>query len=470
MIKTLFIYWAQKFKNAPEIVQKCLLSWKINNPTWTIIELDDTNLYDYINLDEIKNLQNKNITKTSYSDIVRIFLLNKYGGCWCDATTFCNKPLDCWLYKNIQSGFFAFNKPTKDRMLSSWFLYSEPNNYIVSKWKEKTIEHWNNNDNVTNYFWFHHLFGSLYKSDTYFQKIWDLTPKISADLPHYLQNKLFSVPSNDVICHINGETPMYKLTYKFDTNKYNDNCVLKYLYDTTNLTFIHIGKCGGTTIVENFKLKQYHLNRNYLNNEKYIIWIRHPLKRFVSAFNHAHYLINNDTSNLNINNLSLDNCFAPMRIQYKMTHDHTFSLRYDYLINYFGTSNCLAESLTSDNLQIQMLAIELMNSELEHINNGIGWYLFNGKFVEDNYNKIIFVGSIENMNNDILKLSNMLNKKVTKPKIRENKNNKNTFLSEKAISNLLNFYKDTDYKALQKLVEFNFISTELYESYFNYVL
>ena len=39
MIKIIFIYWAQKFINAPTVVKKCLLSWKLKNPTWKIIEL-----------------------------------------------------------------------------------------------------------------------------------------------------------------------------------------------------------------------------------------------------------------------------------------------------------------------------------------------------------------------------------------------------------------------------------------------
>ena len=137
--KVIFIYWAQKFINSPTIVKKCLLSWKLKNPTWEIIELNDDNLSEYINIEEeIPNIQKKNITKTSYSDIIRIFLLAKYGGCWCDATLFCNQSLDIWLNKNTSTGFFGFDKPGTDRLLSSWFLYSEENNYIIQKWKEKT--------------------------------------------------------------------------------------------------------------------------------------------------------------------------------------------------------------------------------------------------------------------------------------------------------------------------------------------
>ena len=233
MIKKIFIYWGQKFNNAPKVVSKCLLSWKIRNPTWEIIELNDDNLNEYINLDEIVNIKNKQITKTAYSDIIRIFLLDKFGGCWCDATTFCNQPLDDWLCKNIQSGFFAFDKPGKDRLLSSWFLYSEKNNYIVSKWKEATINYWNNNNKVHTYFWFHYLFKDLYKNDNEIKRLWNLTPKISADFPHFLQNNnLLSIPSVSVKNHIKQKSLLYKLTYKFDIKKYSNKCILGYLYKT----------------------------------------------------------------------------------------------------------------------------------------------------------------------------------------------------------------------------------------------
>ena len=113
--------------------------------------------------------------------------------------------------------------------------------------------------------------------------------------------------------------------------------------------------------------------------------------------------------------------------------------------------------------------LELMNSKIEHIFKGIGWYLYNGDFIEKNHNKIIFVGTCENIENDLKRLSNLLNIKVNnKNRIRENKNNNDTYLSYKAIKNILNFYKDTDYKALEKLVEYNFITKDLFEKYHSY--
>jgi hypothetical protein len=240
MIQTLYIYWAQKFNNAPDVVKNCLISWKLKNPSWKIIELDDDNLHDYINIEkEISDLKQKSITKTSYSDIIRILLIEKYGGCWCDATTFCNKSLDIWLHNyTITSGFFAFDRPLKKwkkLMLSSWFLYSEKNNYITKKWKEATIKYWSENNKMHNYYWFHELFDNLYIQDNEFKIIWDNVGKIDTSIPHFIQSANMLNPLSEVVKdHINKcKSPIYKLTYKFDTTKYNESSNLAYLLNNT---------------------------------------------------------------------------------------------------------------------------------------------------------------------------------------------------------------------------------------------
>ena len=468
MKKIIYIYWGQKFINAPMVVKNCLLSWKIKNPTWKVIELDDDNLCEYINIeDEIPNINNKNIKKAAYSDIIRIFLLAKYGGLWCDATTYCIKPLDDWLNEYISKGFFCLRQMKGiQRLICSYFLYGEENNYIIQKWKEMTVNFWKEKDETRNYFWFHFLFNKLYMYDNKFKNLWNLTPKQTR-----WRSQLLSKATPEKIEKIDNIIPFYKCTYKYDEKKYTKSTILYYLMNKINLRLIHIGKTGGTSVKNKFKLKQYHLNRNYFKNENeyYIIWIRNPLKRFVSAFYMSYNLINMDTSNLNINNLTLKNCLAPGRVRFKMTHNNTFSERYDYLINYFKTPNELAESITSENIDKKKLALELMNSKKEHIFKGIGWYMYDGDFIKKNHDKIIFVGTCENMDDDIKRLSNLLNYNISNSnKIRENSSKANDkFLSSKAIKNLIDFY-NTDYKALKELVNYNFISQDIYESYFSY--
>ena len=64
-----------------------------------------------------------------------------------------------------------------------------------------------------------------------------------------------------------------------------------------NLVIIHIGKCGGSTvsnelISKNIKFSKIHCKEAIYNSKnKYVIVIRNPIKRFISAFNWRYYLV-----------------------------------------------------------------------------------------------------------------------------------------------------------------------------------
>lgn len=302
MNKVIYIYWAQKFENAPDVVKKCLLSWKIMNPTWKIVELNDENLSQYIDIEkDISHMKHKIKTKISYSDIVRIYLLEKYGGCWCDATVFCTQPLDDWLDKYISTGFFGFELKI-DRMISSWFMYSEKNNYIITKWKDAVLKYlravrqlgthhihvsidiwkWNKYD-YQHYLWFHYLFSDLYQMDKQFKEMWDLTPKKSANDPLLLVFDGFMKPiPNQVKEHIdNLKSPMYKLTYKYDVNHYTNDSSLAYVLNSIDLSSYEIknNNYNITSIPDSIGIGSYKVNTNNLGDHIQIIANLNLLKR-----------------------------------------------------------------------------------------------------------------------------------------------------------------------------------------------
>ena len=52
----------------------------------------------------------KDITLQSRSDIIRLALLNRYGGVWADSTMLCLEPLDRWLTRDsMQSGLWMYH-------------------------------------------------------------------------------------------------------------------------------------------------------------------------------------------------------------------------------------------------------------------------------------------------------------------------------------------------------------------------
>ena len=249
IINNIFIYWHNGFNNAPNIVQECLKSWKYFNKNYNLIELTDNNLKEWINIDDIIN--NKIITKTSISDIIILCLLKEYGGIWVDATVLCVSSLDNWLNDYINTGFFAFSfYPENDKKLSTWFLYSEKDNYIINKWYDSMIEYiylsnnigleytpintidkWINNDKYSNhYFWMHYLFNDLYNKDNNFKLEWNQCKIFLRDNIQFIQNFGLYKPIDDRLKY-NYKTfaPMYKLTYRFDYNKCNDNSIYTFI-------------------------------------------------------------------------------------------------------------------------------------------------------------------------------------------------------------------------------------------------
>ena len=91
MIKHIYLLWLQGFDKVPPIVYQCIKSWKYYNPDWQIFYLTESNIHKLININLKKY---KQLEKCHLSDIIRLLLLNKYGGVWADATTFCNKSFD----------------------------------------------------------------------------------------------------------------------------------------------------------------------------------------------------------------------------------------------------------------------------------------------------------------------------------------------------------------------------------------
>ena len=233
--KVIWIFWYDGWDKAPIIVRKCLETWQLHNPDWEINKLSKDNLSDYIDLNSIiPQMDTKNIQIEALSDVIRISLLYRYGGVWVDSTLYCNQPLDTWVYTSVNPiGFFAFSRPGPDRMISSWFLASFRNNYIIEQWYHQTINYWSRRREREHYFWFHYLFGELYISDHKFKNIWDEATVLSADGPHYFApyaenfSKKITQETKSLIDH--AITPVFKLTHKYDSLLISNESVLEYL-------------------------------------------------------------------------------------------------------------------------------------------------------------------------------------------------------------------------------------------------
>lgn len=231
MTKTIWTCWFQGREAAPSLVQKCLRSWERNNPGWEFRCLDARSVERYVPLGKYIDLDRQSLTAASLSDITRTLLLHEFGGVWVDATLFCNRPLDEWLPRVMDEGFFAFAAPAPDRLLASWFLSAEHDHYLISTWLRWLIEYWSNRSRSNEYFWFHYLFRDMCKADSTAAAAWSRVPKVSADGPHALQfdGRMYR-PAREVRGQIDWTTPVFKLTHRL-SEELKAGSLLEYLLD-----------------------------------------------------------------------------------------------------------------------------------------------------------------------------------------------------------------------------------------------
>lgn len=271
--KTIWMLWLQGEDKAPFIVKHCIASWRRENPDWELIVLDQSKIHDYISLDiPRENFEAMDLVKQS--DLIRLLLLEQHGGVWADATVFCMKSLNDWIYDCLESGFFAFHQPGPDRVISTWFLASHKNNALCAEFRKRFQSFFTNNNfrpasrlrsalvirfskllnksSKTTKYWFHplftkvlgiypysiihYIFERIIATDAALKKIWTDMPKVSADAPHNIQNAgdlgMLSPISQEIKVQIdNCDVPVYKLRWKYDTSADISNTVLEYLVE-----------------------------------------------------------------------------------------------------------------------------------------------------------------------------------------------------------------------------------------------
>jgi hypothetical protein len=140
--KVVWFVWLQGLGEAPEIVRLCLESWRRCNPGWELRALGRADLDGLIDLSAIPEAALGSASFQTLSDIARVRLLAAHGGVWADATTFCRRPLDGWLWSELGGGLFAFTAPGRDRLISTWFLAPSPGGPLIRALDAAVVRYW----------------------------------------------------------------------------------------------------------------------------------------------------------------------------------------------------------------------------------------------------------------------------------------------------------------------------------------
>lgn len=229
--KIIWQLWFQGYDNAPQLVKRCFDSvQKQMGDEYQIIILDEKSISEYIALPPFvwDKLKQGALSKTFFSDLLRVCLLATYGGVWIDATIYLSGKIPAtWLsqdffalqrslvppqdYKAWQSfsAYFIWDKDFKVRFLSS-FISAKAHQPIITALQDILLAYWERENKLIHYFALHFIFELLLQDKRYAKLNCTITNDTDA---HLLQLHAKEPFSESLWQEIQRTTPLHKLTY-----------------------------------------------------------------------------------------------------------------------------------------------------------------------------------------------------------------------------------------------------------------
>ena len=139
--KIIWTYWDSD--NLPEIVQKSIENWKRYCPDWTVNVVTPSNINEYLPENDFYNFRPDDFIQRRV-DLIRLYLVSKYGGVWSDASTAIKKSHDWIVDEQKTKGFEFFGyyregstKKPEYPVIENWFFAAVPDSPFMKKWRDE---------------------------------------------------------------------------------------------------------------------------------------------------------------------------------------------------------------------------------------------------------------------------------------------------------------------------------------------
>lgn len=211
----IWLCWLQGYDKAPLLMQKCRDSVFRHNPTMDIIIVDKSNLNQYVSFPDYINQKYTSgiIPNAHYADLIRICLLEKYGGTWIDATVLMTDKLPEYI---SNSELFCYKTtPLGYSVASNWLISAHPNNPIIHQMKTLLFEYWKNENKLVSYSIFHLFWTMTVTFNDTNKTLWKNVPYFEDANCKILRWELFDQFYQERFDQIKAITSIHKLTYKF---------------------------------------------------------------------------------------------------------------------------------------------------------------------------------------------------------------------------------------------------------------
>ncbi|QAS69337.2 glycosyl transferase [Oenococcus sicerae] len=220
--KIVWTCWVQGEEQAPQIVRKALSSIKHAFKDYEVVVIDHENLGKYVNLPVyiLSKWKDGRIPNAHFSDIIRAYLLSRYGGIWIDATVMVHHLPKNYTYLLNQELFFYQNlRPGQSGnavWLSSWLIIAKKGEPTISRLYEMLLSYWRTHNHLQDYYLFHIFWHLILEKNP---SILKNMPKIPNSLPLLLMYRLRDDNNLAVIDEAFASYPIQKITYKDMSSK-----------------------------------------------------------------------------------------------------------------------------------------------------------------------------------------------------------------------------------------------------------
>ena len=230
--KIIWQYWDQGIDdNTPRVVRMCFDSVDQYMTDYKIIRLTRSSIDKYIDIPSFiyERIGKDQFGIAAFSDVLRLCLLNAYGGVWIDATIYLTdhidanilnsdffayqrsvqKPIDYKKWEKHNIDYFNWHTDCQVRICNS-FLVSKKHNKLLLSLLDILLNYWQLNKNCEHYFIFQIVFNIMIARAEYAKLNCEIGNDTDIHLLHLNANKSFNA---ELLNTIKQSASIQKLSY-----------------------------------------------------------------------------------------------------------------------------------------------------------------------------------------------------------------------------------------------------------------
>lgn len=181
----IWVFWWQGEEKMPPVIHECYESICRNANGRKVNLLSEANYEQYVQLPEfvVEKFRRGIISSPHFSDIVRVFLLNTYGGLWIDAGCFATRPIEKY------SGYLFSPKCSLELSnaphLSQWVMGvmgMPPQMPLMKYMEEMLFSYWHRYNTCFSYLMFDYFIRYAYEHIAWIKHMMDVRNLSSPDI------------------------------------------------------------------------------------------------------------------------------------------------------------------------------------------------------------------------------------------------------------------------------------------------